>query len=57
LQLLTKPDYLILTARKNNNMLGFIIGQVLHAPDVYDPSGLTLIIDDFCVIDNEALMI
>ncbi|WCR57421.1 hypothetical protein [Rickettsia asembonensis] len=30
-------------------MLGFIIGRLIEAPEVYDPKGLILIIDDFCV--------
>ena len=32
----------------NANNLGFIIGKLIHPPEVYD-AGLTLMIDDFCV--------
>lgn len=34
-------------------ILGFIIGKVLSAPEVYNPGGLALIVDDFCVIDQD----
>jgi len=30
-------------------ILGFIIGKLIPAPEVYNPGGLTLMIDDFCV--------
>ncbi len=30
-------------------ILGFIIGKLMSAPEVYNPGGLTLMIDDFCV--------
>lgn len=30
-------------------ILGFIIGKLMHAPEVYNSGGLTLTIDDFCV--------
>jgi hypothetical protein len=35
-------------------MLGFIIGKLVLAPEVYDPGGLTLMIDDFCVKDDDS---
>ena len=28
---------------------GFLIGRIMKAPEAYDPGGLTLMIDDFCV--------
>lgn len=30
-------------------ILGFIIGRIMPAPEVYNLGGLTLMIDDFCV--------
>lgn len=48
-ELLLQDDYIILVAEDENKMLGFIIGRLIEAPEVYDPKGLTLMIDDFCV--------
>ncbi len=33
----------------NSEILGFIIGKLSIAPEVYNPGGLTLMIDDFCM--------
>ncbi|HJD55364.1 MAG TPA: hypothetical protein LFW21_01680 [Rickettsia endosymbiont of Pyrocoelia pectoralis] len=53
-ELLLQDDYIILVAEDENKMLGFIIGRLIKAPEVYDPKGLTLMIDDFCVeIEND----
>ncbi len=38
-----------LTPRDDEEILGFIIGKLVPAPEVYNPGGLTLMIDDFCV--------
>ncbi len=46
--LLTADDHILLLA-ENEQVLGFIIGRLMHAPEVYNPGGLTLMIDDFCV--------
>ena len=48
-QLLEQDDYLLLVAEANKHIIGFIIGRIRQAPEVYQPSGLTLEIDDFCV--------
>ena len=48
-ELLTKEDYVLLTACVYNTVKGFIIGHLCAAPEVYNPGGLTLIVDDFCV--------
>jgi len=37
---------------RKDGIEGFIIGKVIPAPEVYDPGGLTLMIDDFCVKDD-----
>ena len=34
---------------RENGIIGFIIGRLIPAPEVYNPGGLTLMIDDFCV--------
>lgn len=48
-ELLKKDDYILLLAELKEDIVGFIIGQIIKAPDVYDPPGLTLMVDDFCV--------
>lgn len=49
-ELLETQDYLMLTARRQTQgILGFVIGKIIPAPEVYNPGGLTLMIDDFCV--------
>jgi predicted acetyltransferase/predicted N-acetyltransferase YhbS len=52
-ELLAHDDYIMLTAESHQKIVGFIIGKLMPAPEVYTPGGLTLMIDDFCV-DNEA---
>ena len=37
------------SAVENSDIVGFIIGRLVPAPEVYNPGGLTLMIDDFCV--------
>ncbi len=46
--LLTADDHILLLA-EDVHIVGFIIGRLMSAPEVYDPGGLTLMIDDFCV--------
>ena len=59
-ELLEDKNYVMFTASacakasvdKENDtqeILGFIIGKLMSAPEVYNPGGLTLMIDDFCV--------
>lgn len=49
-ELLTHKDYLMFIAHdKNQKILGFVIGKLVSPPEVYNPGGLTLMIDDFCV--------
>lgn len=53
-ELLSHKDYLMLTAEAcDQKMLGFIIGRLTPAPEVYNPGGLTLMIDDFCVASED----
>lgn len=48
-ELLRFDYYVILVAKSELETIGFIIGRLVKAPEVYDPGGLTLMIDDFCV--------
>jgi hypothetical protein len=40
-------------AEVNHQIVGFIVGELKAAPEVYDPGGITLMIDDFCVENPE----
>ena len=46
-ELLGHDDHIILVAKSDTETIGFIIGRLVKAPEVYDPGGLTLMIDDF----------
>ncbi len=49
-ELLGDKNYLMFTAESDTQeILGFIIGKLRPAPEVYNPGGLTLMIDDFCM--------
>lgn len=49
-ELLTQEDYILLVAESESKIAGFIIGKIMKAPEVYDPGGFTLMVDDFCVL-------
>ncbi|MBL9029590.1 MAG: hypothetical protein JNK42_03855 [Caedimonas sp.] len=46
-ELLQKNDYTLLVAKSQEKIIGFIIGRVMPTPEVYNPGGLTLMMDDF----------
>jgi chloramphenicol 3-O-phosphotransferase len=49
-ELLEDKNYAMFTAESDaKEILGFIIGNLMPAPEVYNPGGLSLMIDDFCV--------
>ena len=49
-ELLEDKNYFMFTAESSTQeILGFIIGKLMPAPEVYNPGGLTLMIDDFLV--------
>ena len=48
-ELLDHDDHIVLVAKSDTETIGFIIGRLVKAPEVYNPGGLTLMIDDFCV--------
>ena len=51
-ELLTQDDHILLVAETHDKVIGFVIGRVQEAPKVYDPGGLTVMIDDFCVVST-----
>lgn len=51
--LLENEEYIMLTAEDHHQkIIAFIIGRMISAPEVYNPGGLTLMVDDFCVSAN-----
>lgn len=51
-ELLHNKQMLLFTAvNQQAERVGFVIGQLVQAPEVYQPGGLILKIDDFCVND------
>ncbi len=49
-ELLEEEKHVMFTAESDTKeILGFVIGKLMPAPEVYNPGGLTLMIDDFCV--------
>lgn len=52
IHLLTKDDHILFLA-EDTLVVGFIIGRLMHAPEVYSTGGLTLMIDDFCVEESD----
>jgi hypothetical protein len=51
--LLGEENTIALVYEQNNTLDGFLFARLLSAPPVYDPGGLTCLIDDFTV--NEGL--
>lgn len=52
--LLTRDNVRVLLAEGGDELLGFLVAQVVAAPPVYDPGGDVLSIDDFAVTDEGA---
>ena len=50
-ELLEHKDYILLVAKETSKVIGFITGKLVKAPEVYNPGGLTLMIDDFACDD------
>ena len=38
-----------MVCEENDKILGFVIGRIMKASEVYDPGGLTLMSHDFCI--------
>ena len=51
--LLTRDNIIALVYEGEMGIKGFIIAAIVGAPPVYDPGGLTCMIDDFCVSATE----
>jgi hypothetical protein len=52
-ELLEHQDYILLVAKDKNKIVSFVIGRLVNAPEVYNPEGLTLMIDDYSVETQE----
>lgn len=52
-ELLARDDHLLFVASRHDQITGFIIRRLLKAPEVYNPGGLTLMIDDFCLREED----
>ena len=50
-ELLTRENLVVRVALAGETVVGFVMAAVIPAPAVYDPGGLTCMIDDFCVAD------
>jgi hypothetical protein len=44
---------LVLTATEDADLRGFAIGRLVSAPPVYDPGGVSCVVDDFAVADPD----
>jgi hypothetical protein len=47
--LVDEPDHIFLVSGDGSSVSGFVIGRLVPAPAVYEPGGLTCLIDDFAV--------
>lgn len=52
--LLADPAKLFVVAVANDRLRGFVIATLAPAPPVYDPGGLTCLVDDFTVDEPES---
>ena len=52
--LVDAADHVFLVAGEPGSVSGFIVGRLLPAPPVYDPGGLTCMVDDFAVEPPDA---
>lgn len=48
-QLVSNEDVITLVCEQEKVLVGFLIATLVPAPPVYNPGGLTCMIDDFCV--------
>lgn len=50
---LTREHVIALVAENDGAITGFLIGMIIEAPPVYDPGGLTCLVDDFVAYPPE----
>jgi hypothetical protein len=50
--LVDDPDSIFLVARDDRGLSGFVIGRLVGSPPVYEPGGLTCLVDDFAVTSD-----
>jgi GNAT superfamily N-acetyltransferase len=51
--LVDDPQCIFLVARHGRVLSGFVIGRLVPAPPVYEPGGLTCLVDDFAVARDD----
>jgi GNAT superfamily N-acetyltransferase len=51
--LVDDPQCIFLVARHSGALSGFVIGRLVPAPPVYEPGGLTCLVDDFAVARDD----
>ncbi len=51
--LVDDPQCIFLVARHGRALSGFVIGRLVPAPPVYEPGGLTCLVDDFAVARDD----
>ena len=52
-ELLEDKNCFLFVAEENLQIMGFVIGRMVGAPEVYNPGGITMMIDDFCVSEAD----
>jgi hypothetical protein len=52
--LVEDPDQIFLVGGDAGHVSGFVIGRLVPAPPVYEPGGLTCLVDDFAVESPDA---
>jgi hypothetical protein len=52
--LIDEPEHIFLVTGDGERVRGFVIGRLVPAPPVYDPAGLTCLVDDFAVESGDA---
>jgi hypothetical protein len=52
-QLIERENVIALVAEQSRGIAGFVIAAVVAAPPVYDPGGLTCLVDDFALAAEE----
>ena len=50
--LVSSDDWITLVSREGPTLTGFVFASVRPAPSVYDPGGLTAMVDDFAVASD-----